>query len=246
MKQKLRQILQSDFFRKKTLQKLLLLIPVVIVLLVFMLYRAAGAYRAQDDLYTYIGEVKAVYPAGTKLQRTDEATYIKNAGGQSIGSRPLYSDKDNRIVLPVPYAWVTMNVGKATMCRLETFSTVDISTGSVKLQDEKMVREGATGFLFDGDGTYVFLEPATVDWGEGSCEAPAMSFVTVQYGESMNLHVYGKDTATLVSTNGNEVKASFQNGASIELGTHKLWLPNGTWMLLFNKPELLPRMDEMK
>ena len=228
------------------LQKLLLLIPVVIIILVFMMYREAGAYRAPEELYTYIGEVKTVYPKGTKLQRTDDTTYLKNSGGQTISSRPLYMGSDDKMVLPMPYAWVRMNVGKASMCRLETFSTVDVSTGSIVLQDAKETSEGADGFLFDGENTFIFLESAVVDWEDDSINIPAMSFAVIQYGQTLNLHVYGEDSARLISINGKEVKASFQNGGSVSLGTNKLWLQNRNWLLMFPKPELLPRMDEIK
>lgn len=246
MKQKLRQILKNDPLKKNPIQKLLLLIPIVIVVLVFIFYREAGAYRAQNELYTYIGEVKKTYTAGTKFQHTDEGTFLKNAKGESISSRPLYVGSDKQIILPVPYAWVTMAPGGASMCRLESFSTVSVSDSSIQLKDENQSRDGVSGFLFDGEGTYIFLEPVKLDWEEESCELPSMSFVTVQYGGSMNFHVYGTNSARLVSIDGKEVKASFQNGGSISLGTNKLWLPNGTWMLLFTEPELLPRMDEMK
>ena len=231
---------------KIQLQKLLFLITIVIIILVFIMYREAGAYRAEEKLYTYMGEVQTEYPEGTKFQRTDDATYLKNAGGQSISSRPLYMGSDDKMLLPVPYAWVQMNVGNAAMYRLETFSTADISTGSVVLKDQKDVREGAGGFLFDGEGTYIFLEPAEIDWEDDSIEVPAMSFAVVQYGQTLNLHVYGEDSARLISINEKEVKASFKNGGSVNLGTNKLWLPNGTWLLLFTKPELLPRINEMK
>ena len=243
---KLKQILRNDKLKKNPLQKLLFLIPIVIVVLVFIFYREAGAYRAQNELYTYIGEVKTTYAAGTKFQHTDEGTFLKNAKGQSISSRPLYNGSDDKIILPVPYAWITMAPGGASMCRLESFSTVEASNSSIQLKDENQSRDGVSGFLFDGEGTYIFLEPVTLDWEAESCEAPSMSFVTVQYGGSMNLHIYGKDSASLIPIDGKEVKASFQNGGSISLGTNKLWLPNGTWMLLFTEPELLPRMDEMK
>lgn len=246
MKEKLRQILRHDFLKKNPLQKILLLIPVVIVILVFMFYREAGAYRAQKELYTYIGEVKTTYVAGTKFQHTDEGTFLKKANGQSISSRPLYEESDDKLILPVPYTWVTMTVGNISMCRLETFSTVDVSTGPVNLKDENQSREGVNGFLYDGEGTYIFLEPVTLDWESDSREIPPMSFVTVQYGGSMNLHVYGENSASVISVDGKEVKASFQNGGMVDLGTNKLWLANGTWLLLFNKPELLPRMDEIK
>ena len=85
-----------------------------------------------------------------------------------------------------------------------------------------------------------------IDWEDDSIEVPAMSFAVVQYGQTLNLHVYGEDSARLISINEKEVKASFKNGGSVNLGTNKLWLPNGTWLLLFTKPELLPRINEMK
>ena len=246
MKEKRNRKLRINYGGKIQLQKLLFLIPIVIIILVFIMYREAGAYRAEEKLYTYMGEVQTEYPEGTKFQRTDDATYLKNAGGQSISSRPLYMGSDDKMLLPVPYAWVQMNVGNAAMYRLETFSTADISTGSVVLKDQKDVREGAGGFLFDGEGTYIFLEPAEIDWEDDSIEVPAMSFAVVQYGQPLNLHVYGEDSARLISINEKEVKASFKNGGSVNLGTNKLWLPNGTWLLLFTKPELLPRINEMK
>ena len=246
MKEKRNRKLRINYGGKIQLQKLLFLIPIVIIILVFIMYREAGAYRAEEKLYTYMGEVQTEYPEGTKFQRTDDATYLKNAGGQSISSRPLYMGSDDKMLLPVPYAWVQMNVGNAAMYRLETFSTADISTGSVVLKDQKDVREGAGGFLFDGEGTYIFLEPAEIDWEDDSIEVLAMSFAVVQYGQTLNLHVYGEDSARLISINEKEVKASFKNGGSVNLGTNKLWLPNGTWLLLFTKPELLPRINEMK
>ena len=201
--------MRINYGGKIQLQKLLFLIPIVIIILVFIMYREAGAYRAEEKLYTYMGS-------------------------------------DDKMLLPVPYAWVQMNVENAAMYRLETFSTADISTGSVVLKDQKDVREGAGGFLFDGEGTYIFLEPAEIDWEDDSIEVPAMSFAVVQYGQTLNLHVYGEDSARLISINEKEVKASFKNGGSVNLGTNKLWLPNGTWLLLFTKPELLPRINEMK
>ena len=106
MKEKRNRKLRINYGGKIQLQKLLFLIPIVIIILVFIMYREAGAYRAEEKLYTYMGEVQTEYPEGTKFQRTDDATYLKNAGGQSISSRPLYMGSDDKMLLPVPYAWV--------------------------------------------------------------------------------------------------------------------------------------------
>ena len=246
LREKLRPIGQSKLFKKNIVQKFLIVIPVIIVVLVFTFYREADAYRAPEDLYTYIGEVKTDYPAGTKFQRTKEGTFLEKSGGQSISSRPLYMGSDDKIVLPAPYSWVTMNVGSAAMYRLESFSTVDISEGPIQLKDDKLTQKGVKGFLYDGKGTYIFLEPVNLEWGSESRRIPAMSFITIQYGGDMNLHVYGEDTASLISVGEEDVKAAFQDGGAVSLGTEKMWLPNGTWLLLLSEPELLPRMDEME
>ncbi len=239
--------LKSKGRKVNLIRKLLILTPIVIVLLVFIFYRAADAFRASDELYTYIGETKTTYSAGTKFQHTEKGTFLKKANGESISSRPLYYENKSKLVIPMPYAWITMSAGGASMCRLETFSTVEVNQdGAVKLKDENQSRDEASGFLFDGENTYIFLEPVTLDWEDGSSEITTMSYVTVQYGGNMNLYVYGKESANLIPIGGKSVKATFKNGGSINLGTNKLWLPNGTWMLLFTEPELLPRMDEIK
>ena len=66
MKEKRNRKLRINYGGKIQLQKLLFLIPIVIIILVFIMYREAGAYRAEEKLYTYMGEVQTEYPEGTK------------------------------------------------------------------------------------------------------------------------------------------------------------------------------------
>lgn len=58
MKEKRNRKLRINYGGKIQLQKLLFLIPIVIIILVFIMYREAGAYRAEEKLYTYMGEVQ--------------------------------------------------------------------------------------------------------------------------------------------------------------------------------------------
>ena len=48
MKEKRNRKLRINYGGKIQLQKLLFLIPIVIIILVFIMYREAGAYRAEE------------------------------------------------------------------------------------------------------------------------------------------------------------------------------------------------------
>lgn len=222
---------------------LLILIPVIVIGAVLFLYREARTARVDGGLYTYFGEEKNEYQGKTTLSRSkDGITTMKNAQeSTNLGSRPLYNGSDDEILLPVPYIWVDQE--KSSMYRLEAFSTVTLDNGRVILDDDGLTAEGAQGFLFDGNGTYIFLEPAVVTCGEESYRVDSLSFAVIQYGRDMNLYASKSGKAQVISLEGVEAFAELDRGGRLDLSTNKFYRANGSWMLLITEPEMVSRME---
>lgn len=211
------------------------------ILLVLFFFKKTESTRINGGLYTYFGEVKLEYTGNSTLERTDEGTTIKNGGEKKqLDSRPLYREGADEAVLATAYVWLQPDGPK--MCRVEAFSELTYENNGVTIRDGSLSAAGARGFLYDGEDTYIFLEPATVTAGDETIRVPAMSFAVVRYGETMNLYLKGESASRVIQLNGAETTASFEGGASVNLGTDTVYLANGSWMLLITRPELLDRM----
>ena len=109
MKEKRNRKLRINYGGKIQLQKLLFLIPIVIIILVFIMYREAGAYRAEEKLYTYMGEVQTEYPEGTKFQRTDHITFLYPACLFLHGSYYTHTCASYTILIQLIYKYCSLN-----------------------------------------------------------------------------------------------------------------------------------------
>lgn len=219
------------------------LVPAVILILVLYFYKETKTARVDGGLYTYFGEVKDVYDGGSTLRQDDQGTTTIKNDGKTVGlnSRPLYENDDNHVLLPYQYVWVDQKQMK--MARVEAFTTIVCENGTVTLTDGDIVLENPGGFLFDGIDTYLFLEPVQICYGDETIDTPELSFAVVKYDESLNIYQNGSGEAHLVSVQGLDVTAKL-DGASVNLGTDTLSMPNGTWMLLITRPSVLNRIQQ--
>lgn len=218
----------------------------VIIVLVFFFQRGVDSTRISGGAYNYFGEQRVSYSGTVKLQHDDKTNLTKasyDGGSETLDSTPLY---DGDGVLTIPYAYSYYDLESGFIYRLEHFSTARITGSGVELTDADRSKSSARGFLYDGVDTYIFLEDAELDFGEGdSIRVPALSYAVARYGNTLQYYRYDASggSSTVVHTGETPLLARFDNGDVLNMGTDSLSKRDGTSQLLIVVPQVLDRMD---
>lgn len=216
-------------------------VAAVVIVLTLQFRKGVDTVSVSDGAYQYFGEEKLAYTGKTTLHYEDGQTTLKDSTGEHVlDNKPLY-ENDSQLILPVTYAWYDINSG--WIYRLEHFSTVSLEGNQIVLKDGSKKKEGAGGFTYDGQNTYLFLERVEITVGDQAVDLPAMSYVVAQYNSSLQYYAAGSGESVVLQAEGKDQTARFGNGDVLNLGTDTLNKANGSWQLLVADPSLMDRMD---
>lgn len=218
-----------------------MVVAALVIVLALQFRKRVDTVSVADGAYQYFGEQKLSYSGKTTIHYEDGQATLKDSSGEHVlDHKPLYTN-DQELILPVTYAWYDISSGR--IYRLEHFSTVTMEGNQIVLKDGDKKKEGAGGFVYDGQNTYLFLERAEVTVGEQTVNLPAMSYVVSQYGNTLQYYAVGSDKSVVIQAEGADQIARFGNGDVLNLGTDTLNKANGSWQLLVADPGIMDRMD---
>ena len=219
-----------------------LVVPAIVLLAlaaaVFYFIRSQDI-QINEDLYQYVSGIRFDYHGKTTITKNDAGVQLaNNKNTVEMDSTPLYCANKDRVFLPV--AMLYMNGAQKQLARLDYFTEIYIGGGLVKAQRGKTNLPLDGGFAFDGQDTYLFLEPVTLLIEGEMTEVPPLSYAVVTYNRQIELYLYGKDRYLSAPIDAAGMIATTRSGYRINLNSDIFIHADGVEQLLFNKPELLP------
>ena len=243
---KRRQVSVATRWRRLTwVERLILLVPVVaavVVVVIINLFfnRKLMSYELEGSPCQYYGGSVYRMEAGTTLLRTsDGKTMVKDsAGKREANDLPVYYEDRNELTLTQDMIYYAPRSGAHG--RLGYFSEVYQFANdrvAVRQNGERLNLE--SGFLYNGEDLYIFLEPVILSFNGYQISLPPLSYVEAVYTENVMVFNYGSKEFLMEVPQGSVT-------ARIETGDYEVSLLGdsmtdyaGKRTLLFGRPELL-------
>ncbi len=211
-----------------------------VIISAVMALRGRDSLDLEEAVYIYINGDKVDWPEGVRLIHRDDVTMLEdNENRQNLERYPLIRAEDGTIILQRSCSWNRTDDDK--MYRMDYFGTVSRDESGILLSRRGKESRDISGFLYDNGDTYIFLEPATLSWGEKAVDIKAMTIVQVVYMD--NIQIYGPNMEPYFERlEVDEVTAEFSSGKRLNLATDRYYQPNGSWRLLFLPLEALKEL----
>lgn len=217
-----------------------------IVLLVaapVLLMKMQNTHKAKDRLYSlFAGERYYWENPKFEINKEELVQCSDNSGNQlNVNGQPFYYEDRDIMFWPFYGIWYPL---ENTRCyRIEKFSEIKYEYGTgctTQLPDgsERVL----SGFLYDNQDTYVFLENVTLSYNGESRELTPLSYVRAHGNGSMDLYLYGQEEGEIIALE-TEPEIRFGNGAKIDLNGDMMFYPNGVWRMLYLVVEYIDPLD---
>lgn len=245
LREKIGGVKEVERRRKHRLRKILMImIPadlvVVVALLVLQFARIAGGYTVEGTAYRYYAGNKAQMADGTHLSlQADGTTWMDGAGVEgSLTSLPIYYEDRQTVV--IPSSMVYYESGSSLAQRAECFTELNyLENGAVTAVHGGKETSLSRGFLFDGEDTYIFLEPVTLSFDGYEIDLGIMSYVIADYRNNMMIYNRSDGSMSMEVPDGPATAAAESGNYVLSLYNDSLTLHDGSKVLLFTRPDLL-------
>lgn len=200
--------------------------------------RGRDSFQVEEPASISVNGVTFRWPAGVRLLHRGDHTYLKGSEGeQDMEDFPLVLEESGSLRLQKSMIWTQTREDKIR--RLDYFSGISFGEEGTVLSGRQSRVEGADGFLYDGEDTYVFLEPVELVWNRDQ-RMELEPLTVVQVGYRQYVHIYGPGMEPVFEDlTEEEVSACFGGGNRVNLATDLYYMPNGTWRLLLMSMEVL-------
>lgn len=231
--------------RKQRLRNILIVIipaDIVVLAAIFILQFAqlAGSYTVEGTAYRYYAGQRVQLADGTRLSRDAEGG-TRMVSGELEGemtSLPIYYEDRQAVVLPYPMIYYA--AGSITPVRVECFTELEyLDNGSVTALSGGKEIPLTRGFLFDGEDTYLFLEPVTLSFNGYRMDLGAMSYVIADYQNDVMVYNRTDGTMIMEAPTGAVTAAANTGDYTVSLLDDSMTLYDSTKLLLFTKPDQL-------
>ena len=165
-----------------------------------------NTFSITDPIYRYDTGARLDYTGRTAFERDEETgeVALKNGGRTgTLGSMPIYFvDNENKILLPEQMAVVFPDVRKHGRSGYNMVVEKD-ENGSYIATVRGDAVDITNSFLYDGNNTYVFLEPMTISIGLEEIDVPAYSCAYVYY--NLRVEIISPDSSVNIIKQTGEV-----------------------------------------
>ncbi len=195
---------------------------IVIAILLIWYFFTNQKVSFEEPVYHYYLGAKLDYPDGIELKSTDGTVYYVNGEtSYAADGYPLIFGEGGSLLLTENMGY-TNPAREAAAYRVNYFSTVGYQDDLLCIEHNGIRSMVDGGFLYDGNGTVIFLENAVIEVGTMRYELPALSYVKCYYRDSLEIYnaVSGQyDYVMLVDM---DTCAVFDGGYRLDLGTNVL------------------------
>jgi hypothetical protein len=217
----------------------------ILVALVIFFVNQMGLYSFNEPIHRYENGVRFDYDDSAKLKRSDidgaDVYLLRYEGREDIlPEAPIYFENPGKVFLPAQMVYVDPTGARAPQ-RTGYFTLFENESGnkySAEINGNDVELEN--GFLFDGQNTYVPLEPWVLLLDGQKIEIPALSTLTVYYDLRIEVYPVGDDDKIIVEqTDTGDISAvSERGGYTVDLSRDRL-LTKDSESLLFTQPSML-------
>lgn len=232
---------QRDSFIKENRQWFILLgaIFLFLVLLVVIVWYSGTRknWNPGVETYRYVMGVKVEYSENMKLVHTEAGTMIEDKDSAYSDGTPIVNEEEGTLILPVSMG-LMRPFNEDSLKRVNYFATLKKSGDVIEINQNDFITEVNEGFLYDGNGTYIFLEDMTLTIGNSTYYAHAMTYARVFYKDTIEIYNMTTGDYQYVDITNAETTALSANGYSINLGTGVMTIGN-TNRILFSDIEAM-------
>lgn len=213
----------------------------------FVVAAATGVYIANKDTMTLRETVlistmgdKQEYRGKTRLyyqKKTGEVTMENGGRPFALPGNPVYCPDSESLVLSRKMTYSNYETGM--MRRVNHFARISRENEIIRIQTGgRSSHEVTGGYLFDGENTYLFLDPMTITWGEETLSLEPFSYISVFNKQGFYYYSWGNGAAAYVSSQDEVVRATApEKSYGINLSSDIAELSDGRLLLLSPSPD---------
>jgi hypothetical protein len=214
---------------------IVLIVPLVILLL--WNRENVEQMTPKEETYRYVAGVKIEYTDEMQLVREEDKTVIKDSDEVDSGSVPIFSSISYKIILPASMGYMRP-FNEDPLTRVNYFATVTKKGSEMEIDNSGTIVTTSEGFLYDGKGTYIFLEDVVVTVGTTSYNISSLSYVKEIYGQSVEIYDMTNDFYKYISLVNTDAIVTSSEGYSVNVGTGVMTIGD-TKRILFSDIEAM-------
>ena len=226
-------------------ERLILFSPVVAAVVVVVIVnlffsRKLMSYELEGrPCQYYAGSIYRMEEGTTLLRSSEGKTMIKDGGGNhTANDLPIYYEDRNELTTTQDMIYYAPRSGKNG--RLGYFSEVyQYANGRIEIRQNGEELRLESGFLYNGEDLYIFLEPVILTFNGYEFNLPSLSYVEAVYAGNIMVFNYGSKEFFMEPPQGS-VTARIETGDyEVSLLGDSMTDYSGKRTLLFGRPELL-------
>lgn len=204
----------------------------LILLVVIVWYSGTQKnWKPGMETYRYVMGVKVPYSQDMKLTHTEAGTVIEDEDAVYSDGTPIVNEEDAQLILPVSMG-LMRPFHEDSLKRVNFFATLKKSGDITEINQNGFITEVEEGFLYDGSGTYIFLEDMTLTIGSSTYYAHALTYAKVFYKDAIEIYNITTGDYQYIDISNSDTTALSADGYSINLGTGVMTVGN-TQRILF-------------
>lgn len=218
-----------------TLLMLFVLVTVCYVLTTWV-KKTTKEYTPEDNFIRYSMGSTFQYDANLVLTREEGKTYIDVDEKIESDGTPIIYEGQSKYLLPVSMAYLDPNSEQGAK-RVNYFSTMsyDLEQQKIAVSYNDKTKDMGAGFLYDGNGTFIFIEEVELKIGTIKYTLSPMSYARLFYKDSIEVYDIKEDNYIYLLLEGNnDVTATTKTNYSINLGTNVLTVNEAPRILFSN------------
>lgn len=219
-----------------------LLFFIIIIVITYNIEKKNHEFVTENgNFYQYFMGTRFDYDGVLTINNASEVTDMKlNNYNLDSYSSPIYYRDSKKIILPVGMSLVTYSNG-SSQNYVSYFSEISYINGNSVLTFGDKFKIINDKFLYDGDDLYLFLNDVQITYNDQILKIPAMSYVIVNYRESIEIYSYGEKNGIIIELNDTDVYAY---GTNLVLNMSlDSFQENGESILLYKKVNDLPKIS---
>lgn len=210
----------------------------VMALIPYYTVNQVDTITVRQEVFQHTSKGRVLYQGDSRVIKSGSRCVLQSSGEMyELDRTPLYFKDEDRLLVTNTVSIVQPVLSLTN--RVENMSQVFEQDGMYYVMNGRDTVKVNDFFLFDGKDTYVFFEPAAVEWNGSTLDISPFSYITVRYNQS--IVYYDRETGEYadISTGMSNVSVRMRCGATVNLSTDILYREDRQEQMLFLQPNLL-------